>query len=433
MRIGIVICSREKSTRLPRKPFQLVDGKPILERLCEQLRFLDIPLIVAIPNTETDMYAKLDLGASIFGSPHKDDPLARMADAAEFFELDAVIRITHDKIFIDVPALKIAITEFTARPVDYLYSSHLMPGTGFEIISREALFRASAKFKNVEFISYAIRLVAKSFIHLEVDKPILKHSLLIDEPQDLKLMEIIHSQIIKPDLAKVKEYLLRNQWLDEVNAPPLLTIYTCVRNGEKHISAAMDSVLNLNGFQKCMEYILIDDASDDSTCEIIAEKALDVSNIRWFRNHKNLGLASSSNLAIKYARGKYIVRLDADDFFLTDNCLFEMFNHMENEKLEILYPDNHFGSHFKTQSGKDNHHVGGAMFDRKALNFVAFTDGLMNYEGLDLFLRAKDKLNIGYFNKPTFFYRQHDKSMSKTNLEEREQTRQRLLEGHNNL
>ena len=41
-------------------------------------------------------------------------------------------------------------------------------------------------------------------------------------------------------------------------------------------------------------------------------------------------------------------------------------------------------------------------------------------EGFDLFKRSQGQLDIGYLKRPLFFYRQHDGSMSKNNLEERQ-------------
>jgi hypothetical protein len=98
-----------------------------------------------------------------------------------------------------------------------------------------------------------------------------------------------------------------------------------------------------------------------------------------------------------------------------ENAIKEMVEFMELHNSEILYPDNYFGDMSLIQKGKECHHVGGALFNKNALNFIKFTDGLRGYEGYDLFLRAKDRLKIGYFEKPTFFYYQREGSMSKTN------------------
>jgi glycosyltransferase involved in cell wall biosynthesis len=195
----------------------------------------------------------------------------------------------------------------------------------------------------------------------------------------------------------------------------------------------MYSVASQTAFKTSMEYLLIDDGSNDNTCELMGKFAVRAKNTYWFRNPSNVGLASSSNIALKKARGKYIIRLDADDFFSSKESIMEMVNQMEEKGFEALYPDNYFGDYKTIQSGDSNHHVGGALFNKKAVNFIKFTEGLKGYEGLDFFVRAQDKLNIGYYRKPIFFYRQHDDSLTKNNHEERESIRQSIIEGSLNL
>ena len=49
--------------------------------------------------------------------------------------------------------------------------------------------------------------------------------------------------------------------------------------------------------------------------QIIALKILNtLKNIKIIRNKKNLGVAASSNKAIKIAKGDYFIRIDADDY-----------------------------------------------------------------------------------------------------------------------
>jgi glycosyltransferase involved in cell wall biosynthesis len=179
------------------------------------------------------------------------------------------------------------------------------------------------------------------------------------------------------------------------------------------------------------EYIVVDDFSTDQTPLKIGQMAaLFRDKIRYVRNPKNIGLAASSNVALSMARGKYIVRLDADDFFSCSTSVSDLLQAIHDRYLEALYPSNYFGDFSIVQSGKEAHHVGGALFKTSALNHIRFTDGLRGYEGYDLFLRARNQLQIGYLAKPTFFYRQHDDSMSKKNLDLRKQLKQQLEGQH---
>lgn len=61
------------------------------------------------------------------------------------------------------------------------------------------------------------------------------------------------------------------------------------------------------------EWIICDDGSTDTTRETIQSLIQGDDRIRLIRNETNLGLAASLNHCMKYARGKYIARMDADD------------------------------------------------------------------------------------------------------------------------
>jgi glycosyltransferase involved in cell wall biosynthesis len=87
-----------------------------------------------------------------------------------------------------------------------------------------------------------------------------------------------------------------------------VSILISVRNGEKYISCCLKSILD-----QCyanFEIIVIDDASDDKTKELI--KNFKDKRIRYFRNEKWLGISKSRNRSLKYAKGLYIFFTDSD-------------------------------------------------------------------------------------------------------------------------
>lgn len=101
------------------------------------------------------------------------------------------MRVTHDKIFVDLDVLRRAliIAEHESEGVDYIHSSTLTPGTGFEIITTDCLTRASLAHKNVEHITYAVRPISKLTLDLVTETE--PFNLLIDFPEDLKLFEVL--------------------------------------------------------------------------------------------------------------------------------------------------------------------------------------------------------------------------------------------------
>lgn len=423
---GIIICSRLDSERLPNKVLRPLNGIPILQHLINQLTPLDVPIVVAVPEAQAKIYAR-HIEGNIWASPHGKDPLARLLEVAKAQEFTHVVRITHDKIFVDTQILANAlkIAEHETEGVDYIHSSTLTPGTGFELISTPCLEKASALHKNVEHVTYAVRPLSRLTLDLQTETQ--DFNLLIDFPEDLKLMEVIFASLgNKPTLKDVTLFLKKNPELVRINKPPLLTVYTCAFNAEKYIERAMNSVVSQGNFKKDMEYIIIDDHSSDKTLELIAKFAIGKPNVTWHRNNENKGLSSSSNFALARARGRYILRLDADDFFAGDSVLMSILEFIQETRAEIAYPDNYFGGFEQIQKGFEQHHIGGALFDKRALNFIRFTEGLRNHDSLDIFKRAKSKLKIAYYEKPLFVYTQRPDSMSKTNLEEREKIKARI-------
>jgi spore coat polysaccharide biosynthesis protein SpsF (cytidylyltransferase family) len=427
--VGFVLCTRTDSSRLPGKVFRKINGVPLIERLIKNLQKTNLPIHIAYPESQHDSYRYLGGLNNVYlfaSKDHHDDPLRRMRNCANFNMLDTVIRVSHDKVFVEPDDIKAALQVYKEKKLDYLYSTYAIAGTGFEIISTDSLNKAADKFKNVEYIGYAIRSVTPNFFNWNPKHPPGNFRFLVDYEQDLKLLDVLFSQIPDVDLKKACKYLDKNPEIKITNSNPLVTVYTCAYNGEAWLQDAMESVEKLSGF-KDFEYILIDDHSTDRTCEIMAKFASKHSNVTWFRNEQNLGLSSSSNLALKKAKGKYIIRLDADDYFVKPHAVKEMIKQMQEQDLEAIYPDNYFGDFNKVQKGNEIHHAAGTLFDKAALTHVKFTDGLMGHDSLDLYLRARHQLKIGYFEKPVFFYRQHNGSLSKTNLEKRQRLKDHLL------
>ena len=78
----------------------------------------------------------------------------------------------------------------------------------------------------------------------------------------------------------------------------------------------MDSILNQT--EKDWEFIICDDGSTDGTAGILRQYAERDSRIRVLTNAGNRGLPYSLNRCLAESRGKYIARMDADDFSVPD-------------------------------------------------------------------------------------------------------------------
>lgn len=84
-------------------------------------------------------------------------------------------------------------------------------------------------------------------------------------------------------------------------------------NSEAYITEAIQSVINQ--VHQNWELLVIDDASTDSTKEIVKAFAAKDSRIQLLANATNSGTHHSRNKGIKAASGVYIAFLDADDLW----------------------------------------------------------------------------------------------------------------------
>lgn len=98
-------------------------------------------------------------------------------------------------------------------------------------------------------------------------------------------------------------------------------------NASKYIGQAIESILSQTF--RDFELIIVDDTSTDDTFEIIQKYGGADKRIVVLKNVSNMKLANTLNAGIKICRGKYIARMDADDWSFPDR-LCRQFNFMEN-------------------------------------------------------------------------------------------------------
>lgn len=95
----------------------------------------------------------------------------------------------------------------------------------------------------------------------------------------------------------------------ENNNQPLVSVILPVRNGQKFIAEAIDSILNQT-YQN-LELIIINDGSTDKTKDILLSYS--ASNIKVINLAANRGESAAANIGFHHAKGEFIARMDADD------------------------------------------------------------------------------------------------------------------------
>lgn len=105
-------------------------------------------------------------------------------------------------------------------------------------------------------------------------------------------------------------------------------------NSEKTIARSIESILSQT-YQN-WELIICDDASTDSTLEIALNyQKENAERITVLKNESNLGLAATLNVCLKYCRGVYIARMDADDVSLPNRLEKQIAFMKNNSKYDL--------------------------------------------------------------------------------------------------
>lgn len=112
---------------------------------------------------------------------------------------------------------------------------------------------------------------------------------------------------------------------------PKVSVIMAVYNGMPYLKESVESIL-IQTF-KNFEFIIVDDASIDGTWGFL--RALKDKRIKLVKNKRNLGLASSLNKALKFSKGNFIARIDADDISLPQRLEIQINFLQKNQNIDI--------------------------------------------------------------------------------------------------
>lgn len=119
----------------------------------------------------------------------------------------------------------------------------------------------------------------------------------------------------------------------------LVSVITPVHNASKYLGETIDSVLTQT--YRNLEIILIDDASTDSSREIIKKYQELDQRVKSVLLDVNGGVANARNVGIKNAKGRFIAFLDSDDLWKV-NKLEEQINFMIENDYEFTFTSYEF-------------------------------------------------------------------------------------------
>jgi len=221
-----------------------------------------------------------------------------------------------------------------------------------------------------------------------------------------------------------------------------VTVYMPCFNYGRYVATAIESVLKQT-LDDC-ELVVIDDGSTDNTRAVL-NKYHNNPRIRIIEQ-ENKGLSVTNNIALRLSNGKYIMRLDADDY-LDENALLVMSSILDSKpEVGLVYPD----YYHVDESGEVIEVVRRKKIDEEVqildlpahgactmfrkdllLQIGGYMEEFSCQDGYELWLRFIRKYSPYNVNTPLFYYRQHPESLTcdmKNLLETRRKIKRRFVE-----
>lgn len=115
------------------------------------------------------------------------------------------------------------------------------------------------------------------------------------------------------------------------NMKPNVSIITPSFNNEAYIEKTIESVRNQTYTN--WEMIIVDDCSEDHTCEIVERVSKVDSRVHLIRQETNVGAGMARNVSLNKSTGRFIAYLDADDIWYPEKL----------EKQVVFMLENHCG------------------------------------------------------------------------------------------
>lgn len=195
---------------------------------------------------------------------------------------------------------------------------------------------------------------------------------------------------------------------------PDISVIIPAYNHEKFIGRALRSILDQSIDKKKYEVILINDFSIDNSKQIIKKYE---DEIIYIENDQNKGLPYSLNIGIKKAKGKYMVRLDSDDYVNRKylEILYEFLNWNENFDAVscdyLIIDDNE--KIIKRENSSENPIGCGIMFKMdKLLDIGLYNPKFLLHEDKELMRRFIKKNTVYNIKLPLYRYRKHSSNIT---------------------
>jgi len=480
-KILAIIVARSDSSRLPGKATKKINGKPTISHLFERIKIAKekgiIDTIAFCTTTLPSDNQLVEIAKAYPMSIYRgsvEDVLSRMMVAIDDNQdHNIVLRITGDDLMIDSQYLEKTINHHIEKNAHYTDAKGLPSGTEVEVFDSYILKLIHELSKDTSGSEYLTNYITNNIDQFETaslpisDKHNIKYRLTLDTKEDYQVIKLLLENM--KEIGKEYDYTMddifnyfeKNPEVLDINRPinqkstpisvnteinwknftkqPLVTVYLTNYNYENFIKQSIDSVLNQKF--RDFELIIIDDGSTDKSKNII----------ETYRNHpkvtivyqENRGLNVTNNIAIKLSRGKYIVRLDADDY-LNENAMTVLSDKLSSDNnLALVFPDYYLidvdGNIIAEEKRHDFNNV--TMYDQPAhgacsmirkdvlVELGGYSEEFTRQDGYELWIKIIKNRKVANINLPLFYYRQHENNLT-NDREKLYKTRHKIVKKH---
>lgn len=198
---------------------------------------------------------------------------------------------------------------------------------------------------------------------------------------------------------------------------PQVSVLVTNYNYGKYLGRCLRSVLTQSFPRNEYEIVLVDDASIDNSRNIYKIFEQDLTIIE---NTENMGLSSSLNIGLGKCKGRFIVRVDSDDYIHRDMLSFLHAGHeLLQNKFDAVSCDyfevDELGRNYILKSSTKDPIACGVMFSEEVFRTLGYYNDKMKVgEDVDFMNRFKEaKLKLHNINLPLYRYVNHGPSLSR--------------------
>jgi len=224
----------------------------------------------------------------------------------------------------------------------------------------------------------------------------------------------------------------------------MVTVYITNYNYAKYIRQSIDSVLAQT--MQDFELLIIDDGSTDNSKQIIDEYAKNPRVTAIYQQNK--GLNVTNNIAMRAAKGTYIMRLDADDYLAPDALETMALVLDQDPELGLVFPDYYYVNESGELTGEERRHnfeKEVSLYDQPAhgactmirLQFLkeigGYNESFTCQDGYDLWIKFIMHFKVTNVARSLFYYRRHKENLTTNEdkiLSTRKKIKDQFVEAH---